>query len=78
MTHAPDTFGVRLMKAQNMKEMMSNRLAQEIECATATIAQMRMDRHMPSAAVLRRMCKALGVSADYLLGLSDEPDLRRA
>lgn len=78
MGHAPDSFGVRLIKAQNMKEMRSSVLAAELDCDPSSVALMRMDKHSPSKDMLLRICKTLGVSADYLLGLSDDPQVRRA
>jgi transcriptional regulator with XRE-family HTH domain len=71
-----DTFGVRLIKAQNRKAMRSSRLAAELDCDPSSIALMRMDKHSPSKDMLLRICKTLEVSADFLLGLSDEPRLK--
>jgi len=71
-----DTFGIRLIKAQNRKEMRSNRLAMELDCNTSTVAWMRMDKHTPSMSMLLRICKTLDVSADFLLGLSDTPEIK--
>lgn len=71
-----DTFGVRLMKAQNRKEMRSNRLAMELDCNDTTVSHMRMGKHTPSVDMLLRICKTLDVSADFLLGLSDKPEIK--
>ena len=71
-----DSFGVRLMKAQNRKEMRSNRLALELDCNDTTVSHMRMGKHTPSMDMLLRICKTLECSADYLLGLSNDPQVR--
>ena len=71
-----DTFGIRLMKAQNRKGMKSNLLAVELDCNPSTVAHMRMDKHTSSIDMLRRICKTLEVSADFLLGLSDKPEIK--
>lgn len=76
MGHAPDTFGIRLMKAQGRKSMSSTDLAMTVDANTSTIAHMRMDKHKPSVDMLLRICAALECSADFLLGLSDEPQVR--
>ena len=78
MTHAPDTFGIRLMKAQSRKDMRTNALARATGTTPTTISGLRLDKRGVSTELLTKLCQALGVSADYLLGLSDDPRARRA
>lgn len=71
-----DSFGIRLMKAQNRKGMNSTVLAMELDCNPSTVAHMRMDKHTSSIKMLLKICETLEVSADFLLGLSDKPELK--
>lgn len=76
MGHAPDTFGVRLIKAQNRAEMSCAKLASTINASPTVVSNFRMDKHGTSVEMLKKICTALNVSADFLLGLSDEPQVR--
>lgn len=78
MSHAPDSFGVRLMKAQNRAKIHNSELARMINVNRATIAHLRLDERGLSVGLLTRLCDALSCSADYLLGLSDDPQVRGA
>jgi len=71
-----DTFGVRLIKAMNRKGMRSKTLVAELDCNPSTVARLRMDKNALSMELLLRICKTLDVSADFLLGLSDKPEIK--
>lgn len=76
MGHAPDSFGVRLMKAQSRKNMRVNALAHAVGVRSSHISYLRSDRNKPSMLMLLKLCTVLEVSADFLLGLSDKPELK--
>ena len=61
-------------KTRNMRKLLGitrNELAQQCGVKKRTIKQIEHGRLMMSAELLARVSMALGVSADYLLGLSD-------
>lgn len=71
-----DSFGVRLMKAQSRRDMRTNALARATGTTPTTISALRLDKRGVSTELLTKLCRVLGVSADYLLGLSDKPQVR--
>ena len=61
-------------KMRNMRKLLGitrNELAQQCGVKKKTIKQIEHGRLMMSAELLARVSMALGVSADYLLGLSE-------
>ena len=61
-------------KMRNMRKLLGitrNELAQQCGVRKKTIKQIEHGRLMMSAELLARVSMALGVSADYLLGLSE-------
>lgn len=60
-------FGMRLIVSRQNNDMTQTEVADEIGCHTSSVSDWENGRTMPSIASLRRLCEALGVSADYLL-----------
>ena len=56
--------------------MRSKTLVAELDCNPSTVARLRMDKNALSMELLLRICKTLDVSADFLLGLSDKPEIK--
>jgi len=77
MQHAPDSFAVRLIKAQNLTGKRNRDICAETGLNSSTYSQLRTSR-MPDPKTLVKICRALGCSADYLLGLTDDPQVRTA
>lgn len=77
MTSIYDVFPKRLrtaMEARNVK-------AADFElncCHTTTINKYLYQKHLPNTYILRDIAVFLNVSADYLLGLSDEMESKPA
>ena len=65
------TLGQRLKKALDDKGMMQKELAAEIGVNEMAISRYVHGGRMVSVSILIDICKALNVSADYLLGLSE-------
>ena len=63
---------VRLMRARNAKGWSAFDLAKAIPCSASVICNIENERNSPTAYTIVRLCKALGISADYLLGLKEE------
>ena len=63
------TFHRRLRYAMDVRDMRAADLAESSGLCAATVREYVRGAHMPNARALAMMCRALAVSADYLLGL---------
>ena len=69
-------FRERLLLARRRAGLSQGDLAQRTAMYGSDISKMERGRMLPTAPRLRRLAEALGVSADYLLGLTDAlPDV---
>lgn len=71
MTKLREDFGTRLRFVREMREMTQADLAKAAKMEPSAVAHLEAGRRLPSADTLRALCKAMTVSADYLLGLSE-------
>lgn len=67
-------FRERLLLARRRAGLSQGELAQRTAMYGSDISKMERGRMLPTAPRLRRLAEALGVSADYLLGLTEAPD----
>lgn len=67
-----DVFTTRLKKSINERGLTQRMLATLIGTTEQSVSRWAKGNRTPNADMLYRMCKALDVSADYLLGLSNE------
>ena len=67
-----DVFKTRLKQSINERGLSQRMLATLIGTTEQSVSRWVKGNRTPNADMLYRMCKALDVSADYLLGLSDE------
>jgi len=67
------TIGERIREIRQLRGYSQQELASKIGIAMNSLYHYEKNRKMPSAEVLANIAKALNVSADYLLGLSDNP-----
>ena len=65
-------FQERLLLARRRAGVSQGELAKRTAMYASDISKMERGRMLPTAPRLRRLAEALGVSADYLLGLQDE------
>ena len=65
-------FQERLLLARRRAGVSQGALAKLTAMYASDISKMERGRMLPTAPRLRRLAEALGVSADYLLGLQDE------
>lgn len=66
-----DTFGERLKATRKIKNMTQLELSKRLELSKATISAYEQVASYPSIETLVKICNILDVSADFLLGLSD-------
>lgn len=65
-------FNERLNKIMDMKDMNGAELARNANTTEASISRYKQGVvELPTTEILIELCKALGVSADYLLGIVD-------
>lgn len=67
-----NTFGNRLREMRMRNGYTQPQLASEIKVALRTYQCYEQGTRRPSFDLLVSLCKILNVSADYLLGLTDE------
>lgn len=68
----PRSFGRRLRKERRARDITQHALAVLAGTQAPTISRLEAGRMLPGALILRRLCTALGVRADYLLDLVNE------
>lgn len=70
----PDlTFSTQLSKLRKAKKLNQEQASELLGISRSTYANYEVGAREPSLALLKKMAKVFGVSADYLLGLSDDP-----
>jgi transcriptional regulator with XRE-family HTH domain len=65
------SFGERLKALRTEKNLGQNALAKEICVSNASISYWETGKQEPCAEVIFKLADYFGVSADYLLGLTD-------
>jgi transcriptional regulator with XRE-family HTH domain len=65
-------FQERLLLARRRAGVSQGELAKRTEMYASDISKMERGRMLPTAPRLRRLAEALGVSADFLLGLQED------
>ena len=66
------TWGERLRQLRTEENLRQKDLANELNVNERTIQYYEANKHEPNMKLIRYACKRFNVSADYLLGLSDE------
>ena len=66
-------FGERLKQIRIARGISQKIIADNAGVATAQISRYEAGLQSPTEEVIRRIAQFLGVSADYLLGLTDDP-----
>lgn len=65
-------FGLRLKGLRHEKGLTQKQLADKLSLVKATISSYEQSANYPSLEVFTNICKTFDVSADFLLGLSDD------
>ena len=71
------SLGTRIASMRGFRRMTQEQLGRAVGVTKQTISGWEHDRRIPYSDDLVALCKALGCSADYLLELSDKPNIRR-
>ena len=72
---AKEEFGQRLLKLRKEHHETQTDLAELLETKKSHISEMEHGKGTISLEKFARLCEHYKVSADYLLGLSDDPEL---
>lgn len=74
------TIGERLLQQRRARKMTQTELAQAAGVSQGLIARIERGQVKdPAGSVIRRLARALAVTADWLVGMyDDDPDLRLA
>lgn len=67
------TLGSRIASMRGYRQLTQTVLGDMVGVSKQTISGWEHSRSMPDANDIRAMCKALGCTSDYLLGLADDP-----
>ena len=70
-----ELFGLRLRTLRIEKHLTQKQLADKIGVGKATISGYEKCSGYPSVTVLIQLCRYFNVSADFLLGLSDNNEI---
>ena len=65
-------FGDKLRALRMKKKLTQNDLAARLGIVGASVSSYEKSKQYPSVEVLIQLCQIFDVSADYLLGLSDD------
>jgi transcriptional regulator with XRE-family HTH domain len=67
------SFGQRLSQMRKKQGLSQEALGEKLDTTGVAIGRYERDEVTPSVEIATRLAKALGVSLDYLVGLTDEP-----
>lgn len=67
------SIGTRISSMRGFRRLNQEQLGGLIGVTKQTISGWEHDRRTPDAESIIALCKALDCSADYMLGLADEP-----
>lgn len=68
------SLGSRIASMRGYRRLNQEQLGGMVGVSKQTISGWEHDASKPNANYIRELCMALDCSADYLLGLSDEPN----
>lgn len=69
-------FGDKLKSLRKSKKMTQSDLAKRIGVSKWAVTSYEQGRTSPSVEVLIKICETLGVSSDYMLGISDNMTIK--
>lgn len=65
----------RIRELRQKKNLSQLQLSMELEVTQETISAYEHNKHLPSVTSLMKMAQLFGVSMDYIMGLSDVPQI---
>lgn len=68
------SLGTRLKMLRNRKNLSQQELATRLGLKRVTYSQYEMDRRLPTYETLQKLSEFHGVSVDYIMGNTDNPD----
>ena len=69
-------FGMRLKTLRNSKNLTQEQLSEKLGITKSAVSRYEQSATYCSIDVLIKLCDFFGVSADYMLGLSDKIDIK--
>lgn len=66
------TFGEKIKRLREIKEINQTQLGEAVHMTQRKVSYIERDQCEPSVADIVALCHYFGVSADYLLGLSEK------
>ena len=72
----PETLGARVRESRKNKGLTQVELSAMLGVTQGKLSELEVGRRLaesPPLETVRRLARALGVSTDYLLGMSDQP-----
>ena len=69
-------FKKRITEVFNESEMNQKEIADALNVTPANLSNWKNGRNLPSIPTLKEICKLFNVSADYLIGLSNDDEIR--
>jgi transcriptional regulator with XRE-family HTH domain len=70
-----ELFGLRLKSVRTAKGFTQKQLAEKLEVVKASVSSYEQNTNSPSLETFIKLCKIFDVSADFLLGLSDNMEV---
>lgn len=70
-------YGSRLKSLRKEKNLTISELAKELNVSTSTYGGYESEHRKPPIDTLKKIAEYHGVSIDYILGLTDERDIKR-
>lgn len=65
-------FGERLKQLRNEASIGQNKLAEDLQISNASISYWETAKQEPTAEAIFKLAQYFNVSADYLLGITDD------
>lgn len=69
------TIGERIQSARGYKRMKQSDVANALDVSVQTVSNWEHGRRCPDAESIRKLVLLFGVTADWLLGLVDSPNM---
>ena len=72
-----NSIGEKIKQLRLKKGVTQKQIAEYLQVTTVTLQRFEYGDRRPSLDTLIKLCNFFNVSADYLLGLSDNPEINK-